>query len=178
MWLFLLLVILVMISYTGSIIKIFKNKSSETVSLEGNLIAMVVSIVLYSMADSKYIEYINIIQLAFLLFLNATIIYYWKDRLGNLKKIIVGAGGNRSLKMGIFGSMVGIYGIAQSIKCAENKTEKTEVSMIMYVTSILYGFIILILATSWLVIVAEVMSIIAYLYIVYRIYNKTKPKVN
>ena len=169
---FIILIILSIISYGGSIYKIYKNEGSESVSIEANVIAAVVSIVLYINAESKYIEWINILQLILVFTLMYFIIYYWKARILKLKRLMKTIKENNAFKLGLIGSLFGIFGVAQGVKCKQNRTRKTEVSMLMYTMSILYGIIIIKLATSNFVIMAEVLSIMMYFYIVYMVRSK------
>jgi len=165
---FFISIIVIFIGYFSQIYKIYKVKDTLSVSPASYFVGFVANASLYISSISEYVSFITGLGMFLSAGVFLTIIYYdYKN--GKLK---VNIKTSKPLFFGFIGSLLGIFGIAQSIVCFENKNDITHVSFQSYIIWATYALTQIYLGDSKMVLFAASSSLIFYLYVIFNSYKK------
>jgi len=152
---FYIVLTLILTSYATQLNKIYKNKSSTGISLQAYIITFIAITLLTFNADSKEVFYIGFLEMILSLF-GILLIYYFKNEEEKISKIFIVA---------LTGSFFMIHGIMQGIKSFQHKGKST-ISISSYLIWIAMDLMIIYLATDIKIIIALLISILIYVYII------------
>jgi len=166
--LFIITISLIIWAYLSQVIKLLISKNSFSVSPSSYFVGFLANISLYINSENYYMQIVTItgVSLSLITFF---IILYFKEKIKfDINNILK----SKPLIFGLFASIFGVFGVSQGVACIQNKTHTTQVSYISYIVWILYSSMSIILATSTILILANLLSLTFYFYIVYTSFIK------
>ncbi len=153
--LFLIVLAITFISYVLQFYKVHVSKSSIGISLQSYVITFIAISILTFNADVKEVFYLGLAEMILAIY-GIVLIYYYREDLETTSKAFFVALG---------ASFLMIHGVAQGIKSYQHKN-KTTVSINSYSLWILMDGIIIYFTKDFKIIIALVISILIYLYII------------
>jgi len=156
--------------YSHQIYLILKNKQAIGVSYQAYLMGAIAATSLILNSENETVMVIYIVNLMFSLTIFSLVFYYnHKDKQENFKTFLFS---------GLF-SLFGVYGMSQAIKTFKNKTaKKMNVSLAIYGVGLIPTMITIYFATSIVVLLASISTLILNFYVAYKIVMINYIKVN
>ena len=165
-YIFSVILIFTLLAYFPQIIKLFKLKDSTGVSLNGAIVCLVGTIVFFILSENMFVSILSALEICLSLL---TILYILKYQNENDVK----ENYNSIFILSLVSSFFMIFSLSQVIKSFKNKMY-SNVSKTTYFFSIILDLLLLLLVENEIIIVATIVNIFTYIYIIYKTYTTNK----